>query len=291
MKETSVSDRKRVLLVDDEPNLILLVKEYLEFRGYEVIIAESSREALEILDRDLPDLIVSDVLRPEMNGFDFVRIIQYNVLTRSIPFLFLSATGCQLERRIKGLNLGADAFMAKPFEPEELVAQVEALLTKVYRRRSSRKNCFAEGVRQPYIIVSDYSGDYPTQTLVVYPAAGGEEVTTAGYAAAKPLPYYFASELDEYPPSTLVVWVTPFLHQEARAAGYNNAISLPYYFASESDEYPPSTLVVRVWDEEARAAGYDNAVRLNNSLPYIKDLGMLDTEYAAMLQAEEQNSA
>ena len=81
------------------------------------------------------------------------------------------------------------------------------------------------------------------------------------------------------------------MHQEARAAGYNNAISLPYYFASESDEYPPSTLVVRVWDEEARAAGYDNAVRLNNSLPYIKDLGMLDTEYAAMLQAEEQNSA
>ena len=72
MKETSVSDRKRVLLVDDEPNLILLVKEYLEFRGYEVITAESSREALDFLDRDLPHLIVSDVASPEMDGYTFL---------------------------------------------------------------------------------------------------------------------------------------------------------------------------------------------------------------------------
>lgn len=70
-------------------------------------------------------------------------------------------------------------------------------------------------------------------------------------------------------------------------AGYAAAKPLPYYFASELDEYPPSTLVVCVWDEEALAAGYDNAVPLNSSLPYIEDLGMLDTEYAAMLQAEE----
>jgi hypothetical protein len=152
------------------------------------------------------------------------------------------------QQKINGLNLGADAYMTKPFQPEELAAQIAALLRQVYRRRSSRKNCFAEGVRQPYIILSDYSGDYPTQVLVVYPAAGGEEVTTAGYAAAKPLPYYVASELDEYPPSTLVVCVR---------------------------------------DEEARAAGYDNAI----SLSTVQHLHMLDTEYAAMLQAEEQNSA
>jgi CheY-like chemotaxis protein len=76
MKETSVSDRKRVLIVDDSPNVILLVADDLEFRGYEVITAESSRKALEILEQDIPDLIVSDVLLEEMNGFDFVRIIQ-----------------------------------------------------------------------------------------------------------------------------------------------------------------------------------------------------------------------
>ena len=72
MEETSVISRKKVLLVDDEPSLILLVADYLEFRGYEVITAESSREALDFLDRDLPHLIVSDVASPEMDGYTFL---------------------------------------------------------------------------------------------------------------------------------------------------------------------------------------------------------------------------
>jgi CheY-like chemotaxis protein len=64
MKDNGVRDNKRLLLIDDDPNLILLVKDYLEFRGYEVITAENGREALEVLDQDVPDLIICDVMMP-----------------------------------------------------------------------------------------------------------------------------------------------------------------------------------------------------------------------------------
>ncbi|HAA29611.1 MAG TPA: DNA-binding response regulator, partial [Cyanobacteria bacterium UBA8553] len=66
MKENGVRDDKRLLLIDDDPNLILLVKDYLEFRGYEVMTAENGREALEILNQDTPDMIICDVMMPEM---------------------------------------------------------------------------------------------------------------------------------------------------------------------------------------------------------------------------------
>jgi len=70
MKEPSVRDHKR-LLIDDDPNLILLVKDYLEFR-YEVVTAENGREALELLEQDIPDMIICDVMMPEMDGYAFV---------------------------------------------------------------------------------------------------------------------------------------------------------------------------------------------------------------------------
>ncbi|MBA2749590.1 MAG: response regulator transcription factor [Tatlockia sp.] len=134
MKETSTKEHKRLLLIDDDPNLILLVKDYLEFRGYEVITAENGREALDVLETDVPDMIVCDVMMPEMDGYDFVSNVRENERTSWIPVLFLSAKG-QPQDRVKGLNVGADVYMVKPFEPEELVAQVEASLKQAYRQR------------------------------------------------------------------------------------------------------------------------------------------------------------
>ena len=134
MKETSTKEHKRLLLIDDDPNLILLVKDYLEFRGYEVITAENGREALDVLETDVPDMIVCDVMMPEMDGYDFVSNVRENERTSWIPVLFLSAKG-QAQDRVKGLNVGADVYMVKPFEPEELVAQVEASLKQAYRQR------------------------------------------------------------------------------------------------------------------------------------------------------------
>ena len=132
MSEVNGTDSKKLLLIDDDPNLILLVKDYLEFRGYEVITAENGREALEILEDEVPNMIICDVMMPEMDGYSFVNNVRANPRTDWIPVLFLSAKG-QSQDRVKGLNTGADVYMVKPFEPEELVAQVESTLKQASR--------------------------------------------------------------------------------------------------------------------------------------------------------------
>lgn len=132
MKENGAGDHKRLLLIDDDPNLIMLVKDYLEFRGYEVITAENGREALEVLEKDVPDLIICDVMMPEMDGYSLVEHVRQDARTSWIPVLFLSAKG-QSQDKVKGLNTGADVYMVKPFEPEELVAQVESSLKQADR--------------------------------------------------------------------------------------------------------------------------------------------------------------
>ncbi len=132
MKETNAGNPKKLLLIDDDPNLILLVKDYLEFRGYDVVTAENGREALQVLEQQTPDMIICDVMMPEMDGYSLVSTIRADPKTSWIPVLFLSAKG-QSQDRVKGLNIGADVYMVKPFEPEELVAQVESSLKQASR--------------------------------------------------------------------------------------------------------------------------------------------------------------
>lgn len=132
MKEHTSKDHSRLLLVDDDPNLILLVKDYLEFQGYEVATAENGREALEILDRQVPDMIICDIMMPEMDGYALIEKIRQDSRLSWIPVMFLSAKG-QSQDRVKGLNTGADVYLVKPFEPEELVAQVESSLRQARR--------------------------------------------------------------------------------------------------------------------------------------------------------------
>jgi DNA-binding NarL/FixJ family response regulator len=132
MKENGVRDNKRLLLIDDDPNLILLVKDYLEFRGYEVVTADNGIDALEVLDQETPDMIICDIMMPEMDGYTFVERVRQDSRNSWVPVLFLSAKG-QSQDRVKGLNKGADVYMVKPFEPEELVAQVESSLKQANR--------------------------------------------------------------------------------------------------------------------------------------------------------------
>ncbi|MDJ1178125.1 response regulator transcription factor [Roseofilum sp. BLCC_M91] len=126
------TDQKQLLLIDDDPNLILLVQDYLEFRGYEVTTAENGQKAIDILQQQTPDMIICDVMMPEMDGYEFVQKVRENENTAWIPVLFLSAKG-QSQDRVKGLSKGADVYMVKPFEPEELVAQVESSLKQASR--------------------------------------------------------------------------------------------------------------------------------------------------------------
>ena len=123
------SSTKKLLIIDDDPNLILLVKDFLEFNGFEVLTASHGREAMSILEKETPDLIICDVMMPEMNGYAFVEEIRRNPVLEWLPVIFLSAKG-QTQDRIKGLKTGADVYLIKPFEPEELVAQVQSTLNQ-----------------------------------------------------------------------------------------------------------------------------------------------------------------
>lgn len=132
MKDNVDNATKQLLLIDDDPNLILLVQDYLEFQGYEVITADNGQDALEILQDHVPDLIICDIMMPDIDGYEVVERIRQDNRISWIPVIFLSAKG-QTSDRVKGLNTGADVYLVKPFEPEELVAQVESSLNQANR--------------------------------------------------------------------------------------------------------------------------------------------------------------
>ncbi len=137
MQDTSATENDTLLLIDDDPNLVLLVKDYLELRGYVVITAKNGRDALKVLEKELPRLIICDVMMPEMDGYTFVKKVRENPQTSWLPILFLSAKG-QIQDRVAGLSKGADVYMVKPFEPDELVAQIEASLKQAARMRQGQ---------------------------------------------------------------------------------------------------------------------------------------------------------
>ncbi len=139
METTPGLDSKTLLLVDDDPNLVLLLQDYLELRGYRVLAASQGEEALGILAQETPDLIICDVMMPEMDGYNFVRHVRDNPKIGWLPVLFLSAKG-QTADRVMGLNTGADVYMVKPFEPDELVAQIEASLKQAARIKQVQAN-------------------------------------------------------------------------------------------------------------------------------------------------------
>jgi DNA-binding NarL/FixJ family response regulator len=134
MQDSTATENDTLLLIDDDPNLVLLVKDYLELRGYLVITAKNGRDALKVLEKELPRLIICDVMMPEMDGYTFVKKVRDNPQTSWLPILFLSAKG-QIQDRVAGLSNGADVYMVKPFEPDELVAQIEASLKQAARMR------------------------------------------------------------------------------------------------------------------------------------------------------------
>jgi DNA-binding NarL/FixJ family response regulator len=138
MQDTAESKQpKQLLLIDDDPNLVLLVKDYLELRGYTVMTAKNGRDALKVFEKDIPNLIICDVMMPEMDGYTFVKKVRENPQTSWLPVLFLSAKG-QSQDRVIGLSKGADVYMVKPFEPDELVAQIEASLKQSERMRQAQ---------------------------------------------------------------------------------------------------------------------------------------------------------
>lgn len=123
---------KRLLVVDDEPNLLVAVAACLRGEGYEVTTARSGREALVRLAETMPDLIVSDIRMPGMDGYTLARHIRSSARTALVPIVFLTAKD-ETADRIEGFRNGVDAYLTKPFEPDELVAVIKSILSRVER--------------------------------------------------------------------------------------------------------------------------------------------------------------
>jgi DNA-binding response OmpR family regulator len=116
-----------VLVVDDEPNIVLSLKFLMEQKGYEVSIARNGKEALEALNKRLPDLILLDVMMPKPDGYEVCQKIRATPEWKDIPVIMLTAKGREVERE-KGLAMGADYYVTKPFGTQELVAKVQTVL-------------------------------------------------------------------------------------------------------------------------------------------------------------------
>jgi DNA-binding NarL/FixJ family response regulator len=134
---------KRLLVVDDDPGLLLAVAETLRAEGYDVKTARRGAEALIIVAQTLPDLIISDIRMPGMDGYQLVRNLRSNARTRLVPIVFLTAKD-EIADRIQGFRTGVDAYLTKPFEPEELAAIVRAILQRVERTHSDLARMFGE---------------------------------------------------------------------------------------------------------------------------------------------------
>ena len=121
--------KKKVLIVDDTKDILLVVSRRLESWGYEPFTAESGEEGLRIVEEHLPDLVLLDIMMPKMKGRDMCARLKSNPKTQHIPVIFLTALG--LADHIKaGLDLGADDYIVKPFEPAQLKERIAICLAR-----------------------------------------------------------------------------------------------------------------------------------------------------------------
>lgn len=119
----------KILIVDDEKNIVEAIKYNLEREGFRTLTAHDGRRALELAQREAPDLITLDVMLPELDGWEVCRLLRQDRRTKAIPIIMLTVKGHESEK-IVGLELGADDYMTKPFSPKELVARVKAILRR-----------------------------------------------------------------------------------------------------------------------------------------------------------------
>jgi two-component system alkaline phosphatase synthesis response regulator PhoP len=119
--------KRKILVVDDEPKIVELIRLYLEKDGYRVLAATDGLEALELARRQRPDLVLLDLMLPGMGGLDVCRILQDEA---DVPIIMLTAKTTD-EDKLIGLELGADDYITKPFNPREVVARVRAVLRRV----------------------------------------------------------------------------------------------------------------------------------------------------------------
>jgi DNA-binding response OmpR family regulator len=176
---------KKILLVDDDKTLQTVLTRYLEKRGYSVQVATSGIQGLKMFSQDPPDLVVSDIMMPGMDGVEFCRRLRATRPGQLVPFIFLTAKK-DLEDRVQGHYIGADDYITKPFEPLELLAKIESQLERSRRIHSEMIRLIQQA---------------PEDSL------GGEEAPVKAPAATKqPLPEEPQEELPLTPAEARVFW-------------------------------------------------------------------------------------
>jgi len=137
-----VNNAQRILVVDDDKEIVRLVRSYLEQAGYHVLIAYDGETALHMIRRERPSLVVLDLMLPDRDGWDITRIVRGDSNLQNTPIIMLTARVEDTDK-IVGLELGADDYVSKPFNPREVVARVRSVL-----RRTSSNSKVTETVLQ-----------------------------------------------------------------------------------------------------------------------------------------------
>ncbi|MDQ1300113.1 MAG: operon transcriptional regulatory protein KdpE [Chloroflexota bacterium] len=147
--------RKRILVTDDEARMRRFVRMNLDLEGYDVFEAENGLVALQRVRDDMPDLVLLDVMMPDLDGFETLARIRE---MSSVPVIMLTVKGDE-EDRIKGLDLGADDYITKPFSPRELVSRIRAVLRRVEPTKAAAD--------EPLVIDADLAIDFRRRDVIV----------------------------------------------------------------------------------------------------------------------------
>lgn len=117
---------KKILIVDDEPNILLSLEFLMKKEGYRIFIARNGQEAIDIVKKEIPDALILDIMMPEVDGFEVCEFIKTNENTAHIKVVFLTAKAKESDIQ-KGLSAGADLYLKKPFSTKELVKKVKEI--------------------------------------------------------------------------------------------------------------------------------------------------------------------
>ena len=139
-EETGDKVAGQLLLVDDEPGLREAVQAYLEDSGFSVRVASNATEGWNMLQQMTPDLVISDIMMPQVDGYEFLAQMRGDQRFKTLPVIFLTARGMTSDR-IQGYDAGCDAYLPKPFAPDELVS----IVTGIIKRRSAQSTIAEEG--------------------------------------------------------------------------------------------------------------------------------------------------
>jgi len=120
---------QKILIVDDEPNIVIPLQFLMEQNGYNTLVAQSGEEALEMISKEKPDLVLLDIMLPGVDGFEVCEIVRLNPEWRNTKIIFLTAKGRDVDIA-KGMVLGADEYITKPFSNQQIIDAVTKLLKK-----------------------------------------------------------------------------------------------------------------------------------------------------------------